>query len=333
MSRVCCAHTFPKTFLPFLKQKGFPINETPQLQPDLEKYFAEFGNINSVRFRRADPSKVSSEYPPKAEEAAGASSTEASTSTSTSEPAKREESTSKNNKPSKWPFKGSVFVEFSSKEEQEAFLEKAKSEPESLKYEGKTLEIMSKKDYCDMKIKEKGINPEDAYKREGGEFDGKKTTGRTNLSGKTSGFNAFKEMEKEEKFGSSSSNNKNSEEEKKKRQEELEKKLNEDLEFDFNGVKLISNSKGEIDPETIPIPKNTVLSFKNVGDGKEGDWKTLKDDLNKVQKPKFVEFPEGSKEGKVAFHDEINDEALEKIKGLEIKLGGNVVEWEKVNGE
>lgn len=49
-------------------------------------------------------------------------------------------------------FKGSVFVEFSTLEEQEAFLKKGGGEAESkLKFEDSELEVMSKKAYLDMK--------------------------------------------------------------------------------------------------------------------------------------------------------------------------------------
>lgn len=54
-------------------------------------------------------------------------------------------------------FKGSVFAEFATLEEQSAFLEKAAGE-QKLTYEGQTLEAMAKKAYLDMKEQQYGGN-------------------------------------------------------------------------------------------------------------------------------------------------------------------------------
>lgn len=277
-----------------------------------------------MRFRRQDPSKVASDP---------------STSTSSErKPEAKPEGVAKVHR-GKWPFKGSVFVEFQNKSDQEAFLSTSVSEPDSIKYGDTTLEILSKKDYCDKKIVEKGILPGEAFNSNLGKDGDKKTKGRSNLSGRNT-FNAFKELEKEANIpgysATGSSSSKPADEKKRKREEELEELKKKPLEFEFNGASLVTNEEGKVDPDSVLNPEKTVLAFKGVGDVKgegSGDWRTLKDELNKHLKVKFVEFIEGSKDGKVAFNETVEDEKLKEIVDLNIKLGGEVLQWERVQGE
>lgn len=155
-----------------------------------------------------------------------------------------------NEKPRK--FKNSVFVEFATAQETNAFLDKAKeAEPvedggHGVKYGETALQVMSKcvcanrPAYVAMKMKEKGIDP--------GSNQGKGKGPRK--------FNAFREMEKRDG------------------KEQVQSLRSQPLEFEYNGKTLITREDGTVDPASVEFPERSVLRF--TGAAKGGNWKDLK---------------------------------------------------------
>ncbi|KAN0065913.1 hypothetical protein ACQY0O_001046 [Thecaphora frezii] len=259
--------------------KGFP-DEYEALQVELEKFFAQFGKVNGVRMRR---DMTSSERPK--------------------------------------PFKHSVFVEFAEFETKDDFLKKAaEKEPtedggKGISFKERELVVMSKDAYCQMKMKEKGIDPLSA-----------KRGSDSNKSSVPKKFNAFREMENESRFGSISKREGGRGGE---RAEQAPK--TKVMEFDFNGKKLKTNEEGKVDPAEVVFPAQSVLKFTGAGEG--GNWKDLKDTLVTVHPTSFVEFPAGAVEGAVGFRESLSDEKLDEIKAKNITVGGKPVEWARVDEE
>lgn len=237
--------------------KGFP-DEYEGLQEELEAFFAQFGKINGVRMRR------------------------------------------ENEKPRK--FKNSVFVEFADVSEKDALLEKAKAvEPEEdggngVQYKDVKLQIMSKPAYVEMKMKEKGIDPNDNKPSKGGRK-----------------FNAFREMERERHNAS-----------------DVPKSTRSDpLEFEYNGQMLCTKPDGTVDADKVAFPAQSVLRFTNAAQG--GSWKDLKDTLTTLHPTSFVDFPADAVEGVVGFREPVSDDKLREIQDKSITVGGSAVSWERVN--
>lgn len=237
--------------------KGFP-DEYEGLQEELEAFFAQFGKINGVRMRR------------------------------------------ENEKPRR--FKNSVFVEFADATEKDALLEKAKAvEPvedggSGVQYKDMKLQIMSKPAYVEMKMKEKGIDPNDNKPSKGGRK-----------------FNAFREMERE-RHGAS---------------DEPKSTRSDPLEFEYNGQLLCTKPDGTVDAEKVTFPAQSVLRFTNAAQG--GSWKDLKDTLTTLHPTSFVDFPADAVEGVVGFRESVSDDKLREIQDKGITVGGSAVSWERVN--
>ncbi|PKI84009.1 hypothetical protein MVES1_002163 [Malassezia vespertilionis] len=235
--------------------KGFP-DEYESLQGELESFFAQFGKINGVRMRRE------TEVPRK--------------------------------------FKNSVFVEFASAPEMATFLKSASAENpvedggHGIAFKDIKLQVMSKPAYVEMKMKEKGIDP-------------------NSRSGKgPRKFNAFRELERERNSGSHNAG----------------ASRTEPLEFEYNGKTLTTHPDGSIDAEQVVFPAQSVLRFS--GAGKGGSWKDLKDTLTTLHPTSFVEFPGDAESGAVGFREPVSDSKLEEIKGKTITVGGQPVVWERV---
>lgn len=272
--------------------KGFPI-ETETLQAEMEEFFGQFGEIASVRMRR--------------------------------------DTSIKGKKPS---FKGSVFVEFVDFDQMKAFISKGQTESEDdrPKFAESALKIMSKDDYCKMKMEEKGIDPSSIQR--GG---APKTNGTINRNAR---FNAFKELDREarglpsalggessDKKTKPSSNSGNAEEKKKQAQENRKNPL----EFDFNDSKLTTNPDGTIVESGLVFPEQSVLAFMGAGEG--GNWRDLKETLISIHPTSFVDFPQGAMEGAVGFKSTLSDEKLAEIIERNLTVGGKVVTWSRVDEE
>lgn len=237
--------------------KGFP-DEYDGLQKELEDYFSQFGRINSVRMRR------------------------------------------ENEKPRK--FKNSVFVEFAEPADMTAFLAQAKSmDPiedggHGVVYKETKLQVMSKPAYVAMKMKEKGIDPNN---------NPSKPSGRK--------FNAFREMERQHGHAAS----------------EAASSRAEPLSFEYNGTTLTTRPDGTIDGDQVTFPERSVLKFTNAAQG--GSWKELKDTLTTLHPTSFVEFPNDAVEGVVGFREPVTDDKLKEIVDKGITVGGNTVAWERLD--
>lgn len=210
------------------------------------------------------------------------------------------------------PFKGSVFVEFAEMDDRNNFLSQAaQKEPEQdggkgITFQDKELVVMSKDAYVKMKMEEKGIDPANNKINRGSDAPKK--------------FNAFKEMNKRD--GARGGDRK---------QEDNKPKRSDPLEFEYNGKQLTTRPDGTVDPDAVEFPANSVLKFTGAGEG--GNWKDLKDTLVTVHPTSFVEFPAGAVEGAVGFKEPLSDEKLAEIKSKNITVGGNVVEFSRVDEE
>ena len=268
--------------------KGFP-EETATLQAEMEKFFAQFGTIASVRMRRDQSVKGR-----------------------------------------KAPFKGSVFVEFTDFEQMKEFLAKGNLEDAEHrpKFQEQDLKIMSKEDYCNMKIAEKGI---DSSRLQRGGAGGSSSKPNAGPPGKGSArFNAFREMEREARgLPSALSEEKPKAEGASERKARAKENRSKPLEFEFNKVKLSTNPDGTIVESMLTFPEKSVLAFKGAGEG--GNWRDLKETLLSIHPTSFVEFPNGAVEGAVGFSSTLEEDKLAEIVNRAITVGGQVVEWSRVD--
>ncbi|SPO28185.1 related to LHP1 - RNA binding protein [Ustilago trichophora] len=212
------------------------------------------------------------------------------------------------------PFKGSVFVEFADMDDRNKFLaQAAQKQPEhdggkGVTFQDKELVVMSKDAYVKMKMEEKGIDPSANKINRGSDSAHKK-------------FNAFKEMNKREGGRGDRA----------KKEEDNKPKRSDPLEFEYNGKQLTTRPDGTVDPDAVTFPSNSVLKFTGAGEG--GNWKDLKETLITVHPTSFVEFPTGAVEGAVGFKESLSDEKLAEIKSKNITVGGNVVNFDRVDEE
>lgn len=195
-------------------------------------------------------------------------------------------------------FKTSVFAEFADFETVDKFL---KADPKPT-FEGKELLIMSKADYCDMKIKEKGLT-------------GKAAVHRKEVIAKGRGFDAFKEM----KAGGS----------------EKPKQHNEAiLEYIGNRITIRRDHEGNgsVDPDDVPFVRGATLRF----DGCGGDctWSDIKDPLKEKfdGRPPYIKYSRGDDFGLVGFHKALTEEEISSVKELVKKVNGNEVTWSLPSG-
>ncbi|KAJ2921280.1 hypothetical protein H1R20_g15815, partial [Candolleomyces eurysporus] len=189
-------------------------------------------------------------------------------------------------------FKASVFAEFADFETVDKFL---KAEPKPT-FEGKELLIMSKVDYCDMKIKEKGLT-------------GKAAVHRREILAKGRGFDAFKEM----KSGA-----------------DKPKQHNEAiLEYIGNRITIRRDyeGNGSVDPEDVPFVRGATLRF----DGCGGDctWSDVKDPLKEKfdGRPPYIKYSRGDDFGLVGFHKALTEEEISSVKELVKKVNEKEVTW------
>ncbi|KAJ2932157.1 hypothetical protein H1R20_g4923, partial [Candolleomyces eurysporus] len=189
-------------------------------------------------------------------------------------------------------FKASVFTEFADFETVDKSL---KAEPKPT-FKGKELLIMSKADYCDMKIKEKGLT-------------GKATVHRREAIAKGRGFDAFKEM----KSGADKPKQHN-------------KAI---LEYIGNRITIRRDHEGNgsVDPEDVPFVRGATLQF----DGCGGDctWSDIKDPLKEKfnGRPPYIKYSYGDDFGLVGFHRALTEEEISSVKELVKKVTEKEVTW------
>ncbi|SJL10808.1 uncharacterized protein ARMOST_14202 [Armillaria ostoyae] len=199
-------------------------------------------------------------------------------------------------------FKGSVFVEFTEMSGVEAFLN---ADPKPT-WDGKDLVIMSKEDYCQMKVKEKGLT-------------GKAAQFRKDLITRRK-FDAFKNMENEKKANEG--------------KKEVEKK---DIYLEYLGTKLLitpdSKGVGTVKEEEIPFLKGATLKFEGAFDNVS--FNALKQpirDLFEGQTP-FIKYQRGDNHGLVGFSKPLTEEDITKIKDGVKKLEDKDLTWSTIGEE
>ncbi|PPR05429.1 hypothetical protein CVT26_011307 [Gymnopilus dilepis] len=193
-------------------------------------------------------------------------------------------------------FKGSVFTEFTDFETVEKFL---KAEPKPT-WEGKELLIMTKEEYCEMKIKEKGLTGKAAnYRRE-------------LISSKK--FDAFRDMDKSKDKGKGASKD--------------EKK---DVFLDFLGHKILikqdKDGNGIIDEKDIPFVKGVTLKFD--GCGGDVSWSEVKDPIKARfdGKAPYIKYARGENSGLVGFYKPLTEEDIEYVKNTIKTINNHEVTW------
>ncbi|KAF8181038.1 hypothetical protein BJ912DRAFT_1145564 [Pholiota molesta] len=194
-------------------------------------------------------------------------------------------------------FKSSVFVEFNDFESVDKFL---KADPKPT-WEGKELLIMTKEDYCEMKIKEKGLTGKSATHR------------REVLSSKK--FDAFREMAR----AKSSSKGTGAAEEKK------------DVFLEFLGHKILikqnEEGNGTIDEKDIPFVKGVTLKFE--GCGGDVSWGEIKDPIKARfdGKAPYIKYARGENSGLVGFYKPLTEDDITYIKTTIPKINSHEVTW------
>ncbi|CAO1613455.1 unnamed protein product [Jaminaea pallidilutea] len=214
------------------------------------------------------------------------------------------------------PFKGSVFVEFASMDDMDRLMQEVK-DGEQLRFRADLdpLQIMSKDDYCQMKMKEKGIEATSTVR------GGGKGIKVLNPIKRPGNFNAFADMEKAAKEASGSDAHSDS-----TRTRKVSR--SDPLEFSFNGKPLITRADETVDPDAVASPERSVVSFSGAGEG--GNWRELKETLLAVADTSFVDFPSGAVSGAVGFKEPLTDDQLAQIQAKNIEVGGKPIVWARV---
>lgn len=154
---------------------------------------------------------------------------------------------------------------------------------------------MSKGEYCEMKIKEKGLT-------------GKAANNRREMIAKGRGFNAFAETTSS-----------------------APKQQSREIVLEYIGnripVKRDSEGNGVIDEKDVPYVKGATLRF----DGCGGDctWSDIKDPVKQIfdGKPPYIKFNRGDDFGLVGFHKSLTEEETTKVKEAVKQINGKDVAW------
>ncbi|KLO15596.1 hypothetical protein SCHPADRAFT_902232 [Schizopora paradoxa] len=199
-------------------------------------------------------------------------------------------------------FKGSVFAEFSDTSSVHAFLN-ADPKPS---WNGEDLLIMTKEAYCEMKIKEKGLKGKEATAR--------REQNKSNINRK--GFNAFKEMERQNKSGDSSKS-----------------KPEVFLEFMGHKIRVHEKDGGTIEEADIPHVKGSVLKFTGL-EGATLDMSDLKSRLTeRFERPPFVKYTKDSEYGLLAFNKALSEEDIAFVKEKAKTIDSKEITWSPAEEE
>ncbi|KAJ9111259.1 hypothetical protein QFC22_006559 [Naganishia vaughanmartiniae] len=301
--------------------KGFGEGETGlNSQEQVEDWFKQFAQVAAVRFRREGDGK------------------------------------DKN----KGAFKGSVFVEFKTLPDAQAFVDMS-PQPE---FQGVPVVSMFKEQYVQMKVKEKGLDQSSISRG---------TTTIRPAAPNAKQFNAFREIETMKLKGerlpeyvmsmgtpallANAPTGDGAAAGKRKREDggadddveggRADKRAKEEqfLWIVYNGKRLaVNRATGVVvDKAEIEYQPGKVLRFENAGP--DADWKQLKNkaellppathqvDLSTLGYEKsFMNFPRGSTWGWFSLDEPISDEDFEKIKNAGLQAGGEL-QWSRVTGD
>lgn len=194
-------------------------------------------------------------------------------------------------------FKGSVFVEFADFSSVDAFL---KADPKPT-WNNQELLIMSKGDYCEMKIKEKGLT-------------GKAARNRRELMTRPRGFNAFQEMDK----GKPTTREKKSNDSTK------------EVYLDFMGKNILiqhdNEGNGTVSAEDVPLVKGATLKFEGCVDVK---WAQIKDPLKARfdNRAPYIKYSRGDDFGLVGFHKALSEDEITFVKETIKVIENRPVTW------
>ncbi|KAF9450511.1 hypothetical protein P691DRAFT_758105 [Macrolepiota fuliginosa MF-IS2] len=193
-------------------------------------------------------------------------------------------------------FKGSVFVEFADFSTVEAFL---KADPKPT-WEEKELLIMSKGDYCEMKIKEKGLT-------------GKAAKNRREMMTRTRGFNAFQETSKP------------------KGDDKQSDGAAKEVFLDFMGENILihkdDEGNGTVNAEDVPFVKSATLKFD--GCGGDVSWAEIKEPLKAKfdNRAPYIKYSRGDDFGLVGFHKALSEEEIALVKETVKTINKKPVTW------
>ncbi|KAF7359506.1 hypothetical protein MSAN_01293600 [Mycena sanguinolenta] len=197
-------------------------------------------------------------------------------------------------------FKLSVFTEFTSLATATAFLS---ADPPPT-FEGSQLLVMSKEDYCAMKIREKGLT-------------GKAADMRKNLYSSGRKFDAFREMAGTAKKSAKS-----------------EKSEEKEIFLEFMGstipIQRDQDGVGQVKEEDIPFTKGATLRFD--GTDAEGGvaYAEIKASMplkEKFGRPPYIKYTPGTTWGLVGFHKALSEEEIQFVKDTLPKIGEKEVAW------
>ncbi|KAJ7098185.1 hypothetical protein B0H15DRAFT_824526 [Mycena belliarum] len=198
-------------------------------------------------------------------------------------------------------FKSSVFAEFTSHATTVAFL--ATSPPPA--FEGSSLLVMSKEDYCAMKIKEKGLT-------------GKAADTRKSLYSVGRKFDAFREMASGKKPAGKGA---------------AEKEEEKEVFLEFMGstipIQRGEDGVGSVNEADIPLVKGATMRFEGVDTEAKVIFNDIKAPLKeKFGRPPFIKHSTGASAGLVGFHKALTEEEIQFVKATVPKLGDREVVWD-----
>ncbi|TRM55135.1 hypothetical protein BD626DRAFT_610607, partial [Schizophyllum amplum] len=200
-------------------------------------------------------------------------------------------------------FKGSVFAEFKEPASVDKFLN---ADPKPT-WKGAELLIMSKQAYCDMKIKEKGIDPSKAYNFNAFNKDG----GNRDRRPKEKDANAMDE----------------------------DAVVGRDIYLEFMSQRLAikrdAAGEGCVDAAQLEYgdkQRGSTLKFSGVG-GDMGPWSAVKDPIREAfARAPYIKFTREEDSGLVGFSAPLSDEDIEKSNLLP-KMNDKPVTWERAGEE
>ncbi|KAJ7063038.1 hypothetical protein C8F01DRAFT_1131245 [Mycena amicta] len=193
-------------------------------------------------------------------------------------------------------FKSSVFAEFTSLDSCAAFI----SASPSPSFEGSPLNVMSKEDYCNMKIREKGLT-------------GKAADNRRNLYTTGRKFDAFRDAATNMKVD--------------EKPAEANKVF---LEFMGSTIPIHrgEDGAGAVNHADIPFVKGATMRFDGANEAEKIMFNDIKMPLKeKFGRPPFIKCAPGSSWGLVGFHKVLTEEEIQFVKDSLPKLGEKDVVW------
>ncbi|KAL0571289.1 hypothetical protein V5O48_010680 [Marasmius crinis-equi] len=204
-------------------------------------------------------------------------------------------------------FKNSVFVEFTEPSGVQAFLN---ADPKPT-FDGKELLVMTKEDYCEMKIKEKGLK-------------GKAADRKRDTFNNRRGFSAFTVPKKEGGLAADDA-------------APADGKPKREVYMEYFGKKLLiskdNHGNGTVKEEDIPFVKGSTLKFEGVGEN--FSWNDIKNPIRELfdNKAPYIEYNRGDNHGLVGFHATLSEEDIEKVKNAVKTINDKEITWSQIPEE